>query len=104
VLRRDVDESTAAIAAKETSQLGASRQSEIVGRHIGYIGRDAAAAAVTGDEQVQRAVVVEIPEPRGEAGDGTRHVQLGGDVQEGPVAVVSIKAVSGAQVGDVEIR
>ena len=59
---------------------------------------------ITGDEQVQVAVVVVIPEPDREALLGTRHLQLGRDVLEGSVSPVPVEPVRIPVVGDVQVR
>ena len=57
--------------------------------------------AVVGDEDVEPAVVVVVPEPAGEAVRRPGHAQRGGDVGEGAVAVVVVESAAAAHVGDV---
>ena len=60
-------------------------------------------APIVEDEDVEAAIVVEVEESAGEAGDGLAHPQLAGDVRECPVTVVPIEPVLAAEVRDVQV-
>ena len=61
------------------------RQAEEAGHDLGEV------AAVVVDEDVEPAVVVVVPEQAGEAVRRPGDAELGGDVEEGAVAVVAVE-------------
>ncbi len=57
----------------------------------------------TGDEDVQPAIVVVVPEPAGEAGAGLGHAEPIGDIGECGVAVIVVEPIILVQIRDVEV-
>jgi hypothetical protein len=62
-----------------------------------------AARSPTPDEEIERAVVVVVPEPRAEALDRRQDTELARHVLELAVAEIVVEVVLGVQVADVEI-
>ena len=94
----DVLETAATVAAPEVRQLDTlARASEAERGHIPDVRR------VRRHVQVQVAVIVVIPEPRGEAAHRRGHAQRGSHIREGAVGVVAIEPVRILQIRNVQV-
>ena len=91
---RDIGKVSLAIASEVPCHTGLMRFAQIAEHeitHLRIVGRD---------EDIQMAIVVEIPDPGWETKDWLSDARRLGDVLEGAVPLISIEAVGTAEIGD----
>ena len=98
LLLRDIRECPVAQVAVHARRLEVDGlAAEIVGGEFIH------ATRIARDEQVQRTIVVEVPEPRRETRDRLGETQMWRDVRESAVAIVHVEAIRPHVVGHVEL-
>src|SRR5262249_59146581 len=95
---RAVRETCGPLVAEQAGPLSQGRLAEVAPDDVGE------PVAEVADEQVEPTVIVVVPPPAREAGQGLGDAQRRGHVGERAVAVVAAESVRSGVAGDVAVR